>query len=85
MSQISFNLFYLWDKRLLSEFLRKWGWFHGHNERFPKYLGWKLNFKKFETGFVDERAMATMTLISSCPWNTPVPFAGKRKDLKTHL
>ena len=25
--------------RLLSEFLRKWGWFHGHNERFPKYLG----------------------------------------------
>ena len=39
LSQISFNLFCLGDKRLLSEFLRKWGWFQGHNERFPKYLG----------------------------------------------
>ena len=37
--QISFDLFWLGDKRLLSEFLTKWGWFHGHNERFPKYLG----------------------------------------------
>ena len=26
------------DKRLLSEFLRIWGWFQGHNEYFPKYL-----------------------------------------------
>ena len=39
MSQISFNLFCSGDKRLLSEFLRKWGWFHEHNERFSKYLG----------------------------------------------
>ena len=45
MSQISFNLFCLWDKRLFSEFLRKWGWFHEHNEPFPKYLGWKLKFQ----------------------------------------
>ena len=33
------NLFCARDKRLLSEFLRKWGWFQGHNECFPKYLG----------------------------------------------
>ena len=39
VSQISFNLICSGDKRLLLEFLRKWGWFQGHNERFPKYLG----------------------------------------------
>ena len=39
LSQISFKLFCSGDKKLLSEFLRKWGWFQGHNERFPKYLG----------------------------------------------
>ena len=33
MSQISFNLICSGDKRLL------WGWFHWHNELFPKYLG----------------------------------------------
>ena len=38
VSQICFELFSSGDKRLLSEFLRKWGWFEGHNERFPKYL-----------------------------------------------
>ena len=51
MSQISFKLFCSGDKRLLSEFLRKWGWFQVHNERFPKYLGWKLKFQKTETCF----------------------------------
>ena len=51
MSRISFNLFWLGDKRFLSEFLRKWGWFHRHNERFPKYLGQNLKFQKTETGF----------------------------------
>ena len=34
-----FSIVLLGDKRLLSEFCRKWGWFQGHNERFPKYLG----------------------------------------------
>ena len=37
--QISFNFFCSGDKRFLSEFLKKWGWLQGHNERFPKYLG----------------------------------------------
>ena len=39
ISEISFNLFCSGDKKLLSEFLNKWGWFLGHNECFPKYLG----------------------------------------------
>ena len=51
VSQISFNLFCSGDKRLLLEFLWKWGWFHEHKERFPKYLGEKLKFQKTETRF----------------------------------
>ena len=39
------------DKMPLPEFLRKWGWFHEHNERFPKYLSQKLKFQKTETKF----------------------------------
>ena len=46
--QIYFNLFYSGDKRLLSEFLRKWSWFHGHDECFPEYLDYKLKFRKTE-------------------------------------
>ena len=46
MSQISFNLFWSEDKRILPEFLRKLGWFQGHNERFTKYLDLKLKFQK---------------------------------------
>ena len=38
MSQIYYKLFRFGDIRLLSEFLRKRGWFQGQNERFPKYL-----------------------------------------------
>ena len=38
MSQISFNLFFPKDKRVLSEFSWKWGWFQEHNEHFSKYL-----------------------------------------------
>ena len=37
------------NKRLLSEFLWKWGWFQGHYERFPKYLDKKLKFQRTET------------------------------------
>ena len=48
---ISFKLFCSEDKRLLSKFLRKWGWFQGHNEHFPRYLGLKLKFQKTETRF----------------------------------
>ena len=51
MSQISFKLFCSRDKRLLSEFLWKCGWFQGHNERISKYLSQKLRFQKTETWF----------------------------------
>ena len=47
LTQISSKLFCSADKKLLSEFLRKWDWFQGHNEYFPKYLGEK--FQKTET------------------------------------
>ena len=55
MPQISFNLFSLEDRRLLSEFLRKQGWFQGDNEQFPKYLGWKLKFQKTEKNSLPAR------------------------------
>ena len=37
--QISFNLFCSGDKRLLSEFLRRWGWFQGNNDTW--FCRWK--------------------------------------------
>ena len=70
VSQIYSNLFCSGDKSLLSEFFRKWGWFHGHNERLPKYLCQKLKLQKLRHAFVDERAMILTTPISSCHWKT---------------
>ena len=40
---------------------------------------------KISHGFVDERALITTTLISSCHWKTLYLFACERKDLKTHF
>ena len=34
VSQISINMFCSGDKRLLSDFLQKWSWFHEHNDCF---------------------------------------------------
>ena len=79
MSQISFNLFFLEDKRLLSEFFRKCNWFHGHHECLPKYLGWKLNFKKLRHGFVDKRATITTKVTSACHWETLAAFWLQKK------
>ena len=36
-------------------------------------------FKKLRYGFVDERALITTTLISSCQWKTLVPFCLRKK------
>ena len=36
---------------------------------FPNILAKNENFKKLRHGFVNERAIITMTLISSCHWN----------------
>ena len=55
VSELSFKLFCLGDKRLLSEFLIKWGRFQGHNKRFSKYLGWKVKFTKTDTRFCRQK------------------------------
>ena len=59
VSQISFSLFCLGDKRLLSEFrkwdFRKWDWFLWHNERFSQISWLKIKIsKKLRNGFADE-------------------------------
>ena len=50
VSLISFNMFYLGEKRLLLDLMSKWGWFHGH-VCFPKNLGARLKSQKTETCF----------------------------------
>ena len=83
LSQISFNLFCSGDNRFLSELLRKSGWLQGHNEHFPNILAnTHQNFKKLRQGFVDESALITTTLISSCHWKTLAPFCLQKKRLE---
>ena len=45
-SRVFFNLFHSRDKRLLSDFMRKWGWFYGHGGSFPINLGSRVKFQK---------------------------------------
>ena len=40
----------------------------------PNILAKNQNIKKLRHGPVDERALITVTLISSCHWKTLVPF-----------
>ena len=40
----------------------------------PNILATNWNFKNLRHGFLDERAMITTTLTSSCHWKTLVPF-----------
>ena len=40
----------------------------------PNILAKNWNLKKLRHGFVDERALTTMTLISSCHWKTLLAF-----------
>ena len=49
----------------------------------PNILAKNWNFKKLRHDFVDERALITTTLISSCHWKNL--FACEGKDLKTHF
>ena len=84
-SQISFNFFWSGDKRLLSEFLRKWDRFHGHNGLFPFQWTWNENFKKQRRDFVDERGMITTTLTSSCFWKNLAPFCLRNKRSENAL
>ena len=79
VSQISLKFFCSGDKRLLSEFHRKWGWFRDIINVSPNILAKNWNFKKLRHSFVDERALITTTLISSCHWKTLVPFCLRKK------
>ena len=47
------NFFYFFSlgRRLLSDFIRKWGLFHRHDVHFPKDFGSRLKFQKTETRF----------------------------------
>ena len=45
----------------------------------PNILPKNKNFQKLRQAFVDERAMITTTLISSCHWKTLVPFCLQKK------
>ena len=45
----------------------------------PNILAKNENFKKVKHGFVEEIALITTTLISSCHWNTLVPFCLRKK------
>ena len=45
----------------------------------PNILAKSKNFKKLMQCFVDERALITTTLISSCLWKTLVPFCLQKK------
>ena len=79
ISQISFNLFCSGDKRLLSEVD-----FRDIMNVSPNILALakNKNFKNLRHGFVDERALITMTLISSCHWETLLPFCLRKKRAK---
>ena len=49
-----------------------------------KYASQKIsaqgkNFKKFRHGLVDERAMITTTLVSSCHWKTLAPISFRKR------
>ena len=35
----------------LSDFMTKWGWFYGHDVRFPKKIDWGLKFEEVEIWF----------------------------------
>ena len=48
----------------------------------PNILAKYWNFKKLRNGFVDERALITKTLISSCHWKTLAPFYLQMKRRK---
>ena len=53
--------------------------FRGIVNVFSNILAKDLNFKKLRQSFVDERALITATLISSCYWKTLVPFYLQKK------
>ena len=78
MSQISFKLFCVGDKRLLSELVNEVD-FRDIMNVSTNILAKNQNFKKLRQGFTDGRALITMALISSCHLKTLVPFCFLKK------
>ena len=75
-----FTFFCSGDRRLLSEFLRKWGWFHGHNEDFHKYLHWELKFQKTKTQSCRWKNTDNNDINIFLSLENPVPFClGKKR------
>ena len=79
MSQISFNLFCLGDKRFYPSFLGNEIDFRYIMNVSQKIFAKHQNLKKLRHDFVDERALITTTLISSYQWKTLVPFCLRKK------
>ena len=73
------NIFLLRRLKAFIRFHEEKSWNHKHGVRFPKYLSSRLNFRKLRHGFVNERAMITTTLMSSCDWKTLVTFCLQKK------
>ena len=73
------NIYY-WEKQTFSKlvrkvnFLRKWVWFQGHNERFPKYLGEKLKFQKTKTRFCRWKSTDNNYINIFLPLENPFTF-----------
>ena len=79
------NLFCSGDKSLLLESLQNEVDFRDIMNVFANILAKNQNFRKLRQNFVDERALITTTLISSCHWKTLVPFCLQKKYLKTNF
>ena len=67
-----FNLFHSRDKRLLSDFMRKWVWFYGHGGSFPINLGSRVKFQKTGMQFCWWKSNNYSDIISLCDWKTLV-------------
>ena len=76
VSQIPFRLFL---KGLYQSFLENEVDFRDIMNASPNILAKNRNFKKLRHGFLDERALITTILISSCHWKTLVSCCLKKK------
>ena len=65
-SRVFFDLFHSRDKRLLSDFMRKWGWFYGHGGSFPINLGSRVKFQKIGMQFCWWKSNNYSDIISLC-------------------
>ena len=79
MSQISFNFFAREIKDFYQSSLGNEVDFRDIMNVSPNILAKNSNFKKVRHRFVDENALMTVTIISSCHWETLLPFCSRNK------